>query len=109
MARKSKRWSQRAELKLRLPEALRYSLEYAAKERGDSMNSEIVKRLTASFQFYKDSDPATKVVARSLLTWLPDDVVNEMVETVNRVEAEEAMADEAKERWEEWQREEESK
>jgi hypothetical protein len=104
MARKSEKWSRRAELKLRLPEALRYSLEYAAKERGDSMNSEIVKRLTASFQ-YKDNDPATKVVARSLLTWLPDEVVNEMVETVRRIEAEDAMADAAKEDWEERQRE----
>jgi len=108
MARKSKRWSQRAELKLRLPEALRYSLEYAAKERGDSMNSEIVKRLTASFQ-YKDNDPATKVVARSLLTWLPDEVVNEMVETVRRIEVEDALADAAKEDWEEQQREKDSK
>jgi len=74
MARKSKKWSQRAELKLRLPEVLRDSLEYSAKERGDSMNSEIVKRLNSTFQ-YKQDDRTAKIVARALLTYLPSRLI----------------------------------
>jgi hypothetical protein len=108
MARKSKKWSQRAELKLRLPEVLRASLEYSAKERGDSMNSEIVKRLNSTFQ-YKQDDRTAKIVARALLTYLPEEVVNEMLEIIRREEREDAMADAAKEDWEERQREGDSK
>jgi len=108
MARKSKSksWSGRAELKLRLPEALRYSLERSAQERGDSMNSEIVKRLNSTFQ-YRQDDRTAKIVARALLTYLPDEVVNEMYETVRQIEAEDMRADMAKEMWEEDSRREE--
>ena len=109
MARKSKpksrNWSSRAEVKLRLPEALRWSLERSAKERGDSMNSEIVKRLESTFQ-YQTTD-TTKAVARALLTYLPDEVSGEMYEIMKDQEADDYRADMAKEMWEEDQRREE--
>jgi hypothetical protein len=89
--------SQRAELKLRLPEALRGSLEYSAKERGDSMNSEIVKRLTSTFQ-YKQDDRTAKIIARALLTYLPDEVVNEMLEIVRESERQDWLADSQEDR-----------
>ena len=95
MARKLKnltKWAQRAELKLRLPEALRGSLEYSAKERGDSMNSEIVKRLTSTFQYQQD-DRTAKIIARALLTYLPDEVVNEMLEIIREGERQDWLAD----------------
>jgi hypothetical protein len=38
-----------AELKLRLPEALRKAIEIAAKQRGVSLNTEMVERLDGSF------------------------------------------------------------
>jgi O-methyltransferase involved in polyketide biosynthesis len=66
-----------------------------------------VKRLTSTFQ-YKQDDRTAKIVG-ALLTYLPDEVVNEMLEIIRREERKDAMADAAKEDWEERQREGDSK
>ena len=81
--------SRQAQLKVRLPEALRYSLESKASARGHSMNTEIVRRLSESFLA---RDQATTVIAKTLLEGLDDDIVDEMVDTVNRQRAEDDLA-----------------
>jgi hypothetical protein len=82
--------ARQAQLKVRLSEALRFSLEREARARGHSMNAEIVRRLTDST--YARDEP-TKVVAEALLNCLPDEVVAEMVETVMEAKVKEAFAD----------------
>jgi hypothetical protein len=47
MAKRGK--SARAQVPLRIPEALRARIEKAAKETGNSMNAEILNRLEGSF------------------------------------------------------------
>ena len=65
-----------AQLKVRLPEALRRELERAAAKTGWSMNSEILERLLKSFRAF---GPTPKIIATALLNNLDDDVVHEMV------------------------------
>ena len=84
--------SRQAQLKVRLPEALRYSLESEASARGHSMNTEIVRRLRESFLA---QDEATTLIAKTLLSGLDDAITEKMVDLVMRVRAEEAMADQA--------------
>jgi hypothetical protein len=92
---KGPRWegkkSERAQLKVRLPEPLRFSLEKEAASRGHSMNTEIVRRLSESFLA---RDQATTIIAKTLLEGLDDYIVNEMVDTVNRQRAEDDLANE---------------
>ena len=83
-----------AQLKVRLPEALRYSLEREARSRGHSMNAEIVRRLRESV--LAQGEPA-KVVAKALLSSLDDAIVNEIVDTVLRERAQDDLADMARE------------
>ena len=102
MARAKRRRRRLAQLKVRLPEALRSSLEREASSRGHSMNTEIVKRLYESFLA---KDEPTTLIAKTLLAGLDDAIVDEMVEIVNRIRAEGDMADE----WEDLNRDKESK
>jgi hypothetical protein len=53
------------------------------------MNTEIVRRLSESFLA---RDQATTVIAKTLLEGLDDDIVDEMVDTVNRQRAEDDLA-----------------
>jgi hypothetical protein len=88
---KRRRFANRlAQLKVRLPEALRWSLESEASSRGHSMNTEIVRRLHESFLA---RDETTKLIAKTLLSGLDDAIVNEMVDTVMRDRAMDEMAD----------------
>jgi hypothetical protein len=48
-------WEKKVQLKVRLPDRLRYRLERAAARTGVSMNSEIVNRLHRSFRGDEDS------------------------------------------------------
>jgi hypothetical protein len=82
--------SRQAQVKVRLPEALRYSLENEARSRGHSMNTEIVRRLRQSFLA---QDETTTVIAEALLRDLDDAIVEKMVNIVMRDEAEQSMAD----------------
>jgi hypothetical protein len=95
--RHRKRFSDRsrtAQLKVRLPEALRYSLANEASSHGHSMNTEIVRRLRESFLAQAEK---TTVIAKTLLSGLDDQIVEEMVDIVMRERAEEDMADAARE------------
>jgi Arc-like DNA binding domain len=83
-----------AQLKVRLPEALRWTLESEASSRGHSMNTEIVRRLRESFLA---QDETTTVIAKTLLNGLDDAIVEEMVDIVLRDRAEDQMADEQRE------------
>ena len=100
--RKPQNWPRRAQIKVRLPEPLRYKLEKHAASRGHSMNTEIIRRLHESF-FVQDqarTDQAqAKVVAETLLDALPGEIVSEIAETIKRWEAEDAMADRYDETW----------
>jgi hypothetical protein len=75
VARKRKRRQGRAQLKVRLPEALRREIEAAAAQRGHSMNTEIVERLLV---FDKTRD-AKKLVAQALLDTLDDEIIGHIV------------------------------
>jgi chromosome condensin MukBEF MukE localization factor len=86
--------SRQAQLKVRLPEALRYSLESEASARSHSMNTEIVRRLRDSFLA---QDEATTLIAKTLLAGLDDFIVGKMVDMYMRERAEEDMADAARE------------
>jgi hypothetical protein len=96
--RKAQGWVARrshlAQLKIRLPEALRYSLESEARSRGHSMNTEIVRRLRDSLLA---QDEPTTLIANTLLSSLDDAIVEKMVDTVMRDRAMESMADAARE------------
>jgi hypothetical protein len=72
--------SRLAQIKVRLPEALRWSLESEASSRGHSMNTE-----------------TTTLIAKALLSDLDDAIVGKMVDIFMRDRAEETMADEARE------------
>jgi hypothetical protein len=78
-----------AQVKVRLPEALRWSLESEASSRGHSMNTEIVRRLRESF--LAQEEPTT-IIAKTLLSSLDDAIVNEMVDTVMRERAQDDLA-----------------
>jgi hypothetical protein len=93
MARKQKR-SRQAQLRVRLPETLRYSLERAARLRGHSMNSEIVRRLTESVL---NKNEATKTAAEALLNGLPAEIADEIAEIVLRRDRDDRVADYLKE------------
>jgi hypothetical protein len=86
--------SRLAQIKVRLPEALRWSLESEASSRGHSMNTEIVKRLRQSFLAQEET---TTLIAKALLSDLDDAIVGKMVDIFMRDRAEETMADEARE------------
>jgi Arc-like DNA binding domain len=86
--------SRLAQIKVRLPEALRWSLESEAKSRGHSMNTEIVRRLRDSFLAH---DEPTTLIAKALLSGLDDAIVEKIVDTVMRDRAAETMADAARE------------
>jgi Arc-like DNA binding domain len=88
-----------AQIKVRLPEALRWRLESEARSHGHSMNVEIVRRLRDSFLA---RDNPTRLVAEALVEKLDDGTLEEMVDIVMRSHAENELADEARE---EWQRE----
>ena len=89
MARKRKRRQGRAQLKVRLPEALRREIETAAAKRGHSMNTEIVERLLV---FDATRDP-NQLIAQALLDSLGDGIINHIL-------AEVRLRQLAKERWE---------
>jgi hypothetical protein len=65
----------RAQLKVRLPEALRREIETAAAQRGHSMNTEIVERLL----LFDRTRDAKKLAARALLDNLDDEVIGHIV------------------------------
>jgi plasmid stability protein len=56
MARRRKWARERAQLKIRLPEQLRLSLERAARGAGRSLNAEVVARLGQSIMGHQDPD-----------------------------------------------------
>jgi hypothetical protein len=89
VARKRKRRQGRAQLKVRLPEALRREIETAAAKRGHSMNTEIVERLLV---FDATRDP-NQLIAQALLDSLGDGIINHIL-------AEVRLRQLAKERWE---------
>ena len=96
MAQKKKRAKQvrrlpndLAQLKVRLPEALRIQLEVAAKRGGHSMNAEIVKRLNNSFREMH----GPKLVAQALIRDLDDEILNEIVAALQRMRGEDELAD----------------
>lgn len=82
--------SRLAQIKVRLPEALRWSLESEASSRGHSMNTEIVKRLRQSFLAQEET---TTLIAKALLSDLDDAIVEKMVDIFMRDRAAETMAD----------------
>ena len=95
MARKSK--SKKAKrsktdivfFNVRMPEWLRRDLERAATANNRSMNTEILRRLVQPFN---ERDRA-KIIASALVRDLDDEIVNEIVNIVRRIDAEEAAAD----------------
>jgi len=89
VARKRKRRQGRAQLKVRLPEALRREIETAATKRGHSMNTEIVERLLV---FDRTRD-AKKLVAQALLDTLDDEIIDHIVADVRRGEIDDLRAD----------------
>jgi plasmid stability protein len=70
-----------AQIKVRLPEALRWNLEREASAHGHSMNAEIVRRLRDSFLAQHDR---TTLVAEALLESLDDNVIAKMADIVMR-------------------------
>jgi hypothetical protein len=70
--------SRLAELKLRLPEPLRADLEHAAARNKRSMNAEMVKRLSESFQ----ETNKTQLIANALVKELDADVLAAMFEKI---------------------------
>jgi len=99
VARARKRWrrferSSLARINVRLPEPLRSRLEIEARSQKHSVNTEIVRRLRDSFLTH---DNPTKVIAQLLLDNLDDKITSEMVDIVNRSEAEDLLADAARE------------
>jgi Arc-like DNA binding domain len=78
-----------AQVKVRLPEALRFSLEREASSHGHSMNTEIVRRLRESFLA---QDEQTTLIAKTLLAGLDDFIVEKMVDMYMRDRAKEDMA-----------------
>lgn len=91
MARKP---TELVKLNLRFPEALRRSLERAAKNKNHSLNTEIVERLYHSFQ----SKDETDLVAHALLVALDGAVIDRMLEIIRQDEVGMAAYDEWKER-----------
>jgi Arc-like DNA binding domain len=79
-----------AQIKVRLPEALRWSLEKEASSRGHSMNTEIVRRLRDSFL---SRDNPTRLVAEALVEKLDDGTLEEMVDIVMKRHAKDELAD----------------
>jgi hypothetical protein len=69
------------QLKVRLPETLRWHMEYAAKQNDRSMNAEIVARLSRSLQ--RDEDKIEDV-AEALIAGLDDAIVDKVVEIFTR-------------------------
>ena len=99
MARAGRRWRgferpSLARINVRLPEPLRSRLEIEARSQKHSVNTEIVRRLRDSFL---TQDNPTKVIAQLLLDNLDDKITSEMVDIVNRLEAEDLLADAARE------------
>jgi hypothetical protein len=68
------------QLKVRLPETLRWQMEHAAKQNDRSMNAEIVARLNRSLQ--RDEDKI-EGVAEALLASLDPAIVDKMMEIVS--------------------------
>jgi Arc-like DNA binding domain len=88
--KRPQRWFDKspAQIKVRLPEALRWSLEKEASSRGHSMNAEIVRRLRDSFL---TRDNPTRLVAEALVEKLDDGTLEEMVDIVMRSRAEDEL------------------
>jgi hypothetical protein len=63
---KARKTSARADIKIRLPEPLRADIERAARERGGSMNAEMVERLSRSFEMDAAYGPRTAALLRLL-------------------------------------------
>jgi hypothetical protein len=82
--------SRQAQLKVRLPEPLRFSLEREAASRGHSMNTEIVRRLRESFGAQQKTP---KLIAEAVLEGLDDEVVSEIADTLKQWEADDWAAD----------------
>jgi len=88
MARKRK-WTrpQRAQLKVRLPEQLRLSLEIAARKSGRSLNAEVVARLGESIIGHQDPDA---LAAAAILNGLDPRILENIKERILEEEAEKA-------------------
>ena len=87
MGRKSKKkkWAQRAELKVRLPEPLRLNLELEARRAGRSMNAEAVWRLSESVLGNRD---AYSIAAEAILNGLDERIVTIIEDMILRANAE---------------------
>jgi hypothetical protein len=92
MARRRKRgllvarMHRQAQLKVRLPESLRFELERAADKADHSMNAEIVRRLHESI--YGGQDPAG-MAAEAILNGLDQEIVTRIEDAILRANAEE--------------------
>jgi len=87
----------RAQLKVRLTESLRRSIEDAARQNGWSMNDEISNRLYRSFE--KDAD-SLEATARVLNAVLPPPVL-QLMATLHGIDAMEEPDDP---HWRDWQK-----
>lgn len=81
-------------INVRLPEALRVTLEIEARAHKHSLNAEIVGRLRDSV-LAKDQPP--RLIAKALLNGLDDAIVQEMVDIVTGDRARDELADMARE------------
>jgi hypothetical protein len=91
MARRRKRgllvakMQRQAQLKIRLPETLRFELERSAERAERSMNAEIVRRLSESV--YGGNDPAA-LAAEAILNGLDQEIVTIIEDMILRANAE---------------------
>jgi hypothetical protein len=93
-----------AQLKLRLPEALRGHLERVAARNGQSMNAEILQRLQNSFRAdaMQQKDIHTRM-AETLLEGLDQAIVDKMEDIIQQARADDAAADAAEDHF--WEKE----
>ena len=80
-------------LMLRLPESLHHDLAHAAKVRGASLNTEVIRRLFNSFSIVNQP----QVIADALLKGLDDDVAEEVFKRMLRDRATDEEADRLRE------------
>src|SRR5262249_17720779 len=88
MARKDSK-PRLAQVKVRLPEALRRQLEHEAARDGRSMNAEIIKRLGESLRMLDQ----TTLIAQDVYKGLDDFVLEKVVQMYLRNRAEDDLAD----------------
>jgi len=79
-----------ARINVRLPKALRVSLEIEARSQKHSLNTEIVRRLRESL-LARDEPP--RLIAKALLSGLDGAIVQEMLDIVMRDHAQEELAE----------------